>query len=326
MSKMNLIGGANNIRRLSIPDIKSNLKDITGSPRKRLNPDNNDYGEIPDGSSVILSKSRLTMDRAQTPEPTCDYNLKPDAFADLRPVSPQYIPQYQRQDSMGDSDEFSDNEEDIHLEKSPKLPRMQKDSTSVEEQQFRMVKSKNKRNRYLVKVPIENKANKKCVDPVELNDLTCARYPTCMQQYKRGVSPTGQMNLVELDEPSLTSLRVRAKLRMSNNIRKNMEIIQLRFAATAMETELEQMEKEIHESNEPDLLHMMGDDGKIIWKNIDDAGIEAALDSDIESMPTLEQNKFQSLDPEDILDAFLTEKYIILETESPISCQQLINI
>lgn len=294
------IGGPNMKRRLSIPELKS-LKDVTGGQRK------SDCSDLPEGGAV-LSRSLLSMDRAITPEVLHDPNLD-RSFTNLRPASPGYISELQQLNGLGNSVDLSD--EDCDTEKSAKLPKVYKPPPSpFKDQQFQVIQPKSKSKRHLIKIPIETKKAQK----------NAVKYPASMLSYERGVAPTRtapQMNLVELEEPSLSNLRAKAKIKISKNIRKNMEVMQLKFAAKAMEPEFEQMEKEMSTANEQDLLHFMDDDGQIIWKNIDKAETESIIDSDIDLMPTLDQNNFQDLDPEDILDAFLTDKYIVLETDQP---------
>lgn len=315
MSKMSLLG-ENTRRRLSIPEIKgfNNISDLKGSNNKRrmsipeiqpLNLERKpDCSDLPEGAP-ILSRSLLSMDRAITPENR--FVAADRAFTNLRPVSPNYNPFSQRLDSMGDSLDSSD-EEDTHHEKSTNLPLKSVDPSSpIKKDQFQVMRPKSRSRRYLVKIPIECKKAKK----------SAIKYPTSMLSYERGVSPTPQNKLVQPVEPSLSSLRTRVKLRKANNFRKNLEVLQLRFAAMEMQPEFEQMEKEISNSSEADLLHIMGDDGKIMWKNINNPYIEDLLDSDVDlnAMPTMDQNTFQDLDPEEIFDAYLTDKYIVLETE-----------
>jgi len=291
-----LKGYTNNKRRMSIPEIQS-LKDAAGSQRKH------DCNDLPEGAP-ILSRSLLSMDRAITPEQR--FVVADRAFTNLRPVSPNYNPLCRRLDSTGDPLEFSD--EDSDSEKTTNFPLMSvAPSSPFNKQQFQIIRPKSKSNRYLVKIPIESKKAKK----------SAIKYPASMLSYERGVSPTPENELVQPVEPSLSSLRTRVKLRKANNFRKNLEILQLRFAAMEMEPEFEQMEKEMSNSSEADLLHIMSDDGKIMWKNINNPYIEDILDSDMDlnAMPTMDQNTFQGLDPEEIFDAYLTEKYIVLETD-----------
>jgi len=298
--------GFNVKRRLSIPELKG-LKEASGSKRK------DDCNDLPEGKDLslpkggpVLSRSLRNMDRAITPDHEFDPN-QDRAFTNLRPVTPQYIPVHQRLNSLGDSQESS--EEDSDTEKPTKRPVMSKTSepSHKEQQQYQVMRPKSRSRRHLVKIPIESKKAKKGTP----------KYPTSMLNYDRGVSPTPpQMQLRPSDEPSLSSLRSKTKLKISNNFRKNLEIIQLRFASMEMQEEFEQMEKEIPAGSdkEVDLLHMMGDDGKIIWNNIDNTDMESILDSEIDSMPTMDQNIFQDMDPEEIFDAYLTDKYIVLET------------
>jgi len=299
------LGGFNTKRRLSIPDLKG-MKDASGSKRK------GDCNDLPEGKDLslptggpVLSRSLRNMDRAITPDHEYDPN-QDRSFTNLRPVTPQYIPVHQRLNSLGDSQESSD--EDSDTEKPTKRPMVTKTPASpLPEQQYQVMRPKSRSRRHLIKIPIESKKAKKGTP----------KYPTSMLNYDRGVSPTPpRMDLSVSDEPSLSSLRSKTKLRISNNFRKNLEIIQLRFAAMEMQPEFEQMEKEIPagSNKEIDLLHMMGEDGKIIWNNIDNTDMEAILDSEIDSMPTMDQNIFQDLDPEEIFDAYLTDKYIVLET------------
>merc|ERR1719187_2805561 len=88
------------------------------------------------------------------------------------------------------------------------------------------------------------------------SDSLSPSYPICMTSYKRGVSPSGKMDLVLPDQPSLTMLRARAKIHFSKDVHNKIDLIKTRVSEVYQQPSLDEVEKE-----ELDLIHMMDENG-----------------------------------------------------------------
>jgi len=321
-------------RRKSVPEIVASSFDDDGDKNTLIDPSDVNPNQVTEPAEPIYSRARLSMDggsalTTKIPEEGFKNDLKPDgAFMNLRPKSPIYIPQYQRYDSEGNSIE----------QDSPTTPPPGIDDSEISKDnpeslapksnspKFKLVRSDSNSGRIIVKIPLDPKLksieedvifDRNSDGPTNTNELTPS-YPVCMTSYKRGVSPSGQMNLVLPDQPTLSMLRARAKIHFSEDVHNTIDLIK----SKVLDAYQQQTVVEVNSSSpkeDVDLLHIMDENGKIIWntnENEDEEDLEDVLGMTLGEMPTMSQEEFQNLDPSNLVDAYLTEDYIILETSS----------
>lgn len=318
-------------RRSSVPQIVASSFDDDGDKNMLIDPSDVNPNQVTEPVEPIYSRARLSMDGgsalvAKIPEEGFKNDLKPDgAFMNLRPKSPCYIPQYQRYDSEGNSveqDSPSTPPETSDSEISKDNP--ESSAPKSKSPKFKLVRSDSNSGRLIVKIPLDPKLkiieedvifDRNSGGPTNTNELTPS-YPVCMTSYKRGVSPSGQMNLVLPDQPTLSMLRARAKIHFSEDVHKAIDLIKSKVSDVYQQQTIVEVNSS-SPKEDLDLIHMMDENGKIIWNtNEDEEDLEEVLGVTLAEMPTMKQEEFQNLDPSNIVDAYLTEDYIILETSS----------